>query len=428
MQVNYIHAADVHLGYQQYGRAERADDFARAFKQVCDRAIATRPDFLLIAGDLFHKRNVDARTVSQAYELLTRLKDAGVPVLCVEGNHERAFYNSSWTWLDFLSSTGLLYLLAPTHAGGTSRLDPWDEEQRLGGYVEIGPTRVYGIKYHGASAPIVLSHIAEQLTQLPERPFSVMMLHEGMEGQLPRATGGLSSSQMEVLRPHCDYLALGHIHKQYDFGGWAFNPGSLETCSAEEVSWQRGYYEVTADLETRTLVRVEHKQVARRPFRRVFVSVESCDTPTTLEALVLGEIERQVRREHDREPVLDVTLRGTLQFSDDALDLRVMEAKVQEQFSPLLARIRNSTLPVGYAAGVAVGEDGQIDRRALELTVLTELVARDSRYAGSAAEWAGVFQELKDSGLQRLPPEEILHLLERGYDQVHARLKDGTAA
>lgn len=421
MQIRYIHTADVHLGFQQYGRPERAKDFARAFAHVVDRAIESRVDFLLVAGDLFHKRNVDAMTVAQAWELLTRLKAAGVPVLCVEGNHERAFYNAGWTWLHFLSSTGLLTLLEPNHLGGDTRLDPWDEDARLGGYIDIGPARVLGIKYHGASAPVVLGHVADQLAALPERPFSVMMLHEGLEGQIPRATGGLSSTQMEVLRPHCEYLALGHIHKQYDFGGWAYNPGSLETVSSEETAWERGYYEVTADTETRGLVSVEHKDVPRRPFRRVFVSVEACETPRQLEELVLADIERQLRREQGVKPVLDVTLRGTLQFADDALDLPGMEARVQERFDPLLTRLKNNTVPVGYASGVALGEDGQIDRRALELQVLEELVARDSRYAGSAAEWAGLFQQLKDSALEKVAPQELFGLLERGFERERVR-------
>ena len=106
-------------------------------------------------------------------------------------------------------------------------------------------------------------------------------------------------------------------------------------------------------------------------------------------------------------------LKGTLAFSDDALGLKDLEARLQEAFDPLVARIKNNTLPVGYSASAAIGEDGQIDRRALELQVFTDLVARDSRFSASAAEWARTFQQVKDMALEGRPPDDIFSVLER---------------
>lgn len=424
MKIRWIHAADVHLGYQQYGRTERADDFARAFRHVCDHAIQSKVDFLLVAGDLFHKRAVDARTMMQAFDSLSALRNAGIPVLCVEGNHERAFYNAGWTWLEFLSVNGLLHLLAPDDAGGQSRLEPWDEEDRRGGFLDIGPARVYGIKYHGASAPRVLERVSNQFASESGRPFSIVMLHEGMEGQLPRSTGGLTSSQLELLRPHCEYLALGHIHKRYEHAGWAYNPGSLETCSTEEWEWERGYYEVEADTASRQVLRVMHHENPRRYFHRLFIGVEAYTTPQSLEDSVLRRVESQMAAVQTSRPVVDVTLRGTLQFGDDALHLDRLEAQVREHWNPLVVRIKNSTTPVGYTGSAAIGEDGQIDRRALELQVLRDMLARDSRYADASPLWAQTFQELKDAALTGLPPQGVIDILERG---LH-RAKTGSPA
>jgi len=418
LKIRWIHTADVHLGYQQYGSAQRADDFARAFQHVCEHAIRERVDFVLIAGDLFHKRAVDPRTMTQAFDLLTTLKVAGIPTLCVEGNHERAFYNLNMTWLSFLSTNDLLYLLEPDDSAGLSTLAPWDPHERTGGYVDIGPARIYGIKYYGASAPQVLQRVADQLAGEAERPFGIVMLHEGMEGQIPRSTGGLSGTQLEVLRPHCEYLALGHIHKRYDFGGWAYNPGSLETVSSEETQWDRGYYVVEADTESRTLLHVQHHINPRRPFHRVFVHVEACTTPESLEQVALREIERTLIDGTAARPVLDVTLVGTLQFADDALKLDRLETDVRERWDPLVVRIKNSTVRVGQSFEGTLGPDGQIDRRALELQVFQQLLAGDSRYERHAAEWAQSVQEVKDSALQKLPPEEIVTLLERGIERA----------
>ncbi len=418
MKIRWIHTADVHLGYQQYGSSHRADDFARAFRHVCDHAIRERVDFVLIAGDLFHKRAVDPRTMTQAFDLLTTLKAAGIPTLCIEDNHERAFYNQSWTWLAFLAANYLLYLLEPDDSAGQSTLTPWDPEERTGGYVDIGPARIYGIKYYGASAPRVLQRVSDQLSAETGRPFGIVMLHEGMEGQIPRSTGGLSGTQLEVLRPHCEYLALGHIHKRYDFGSWAYNPGSLETVSAEETQWDRGYYVVEADTESRTLLDVQHHSNPRRPFYRIYVHVEACTTPDSLEQAVLREVERKLVDGVAWPPVVDVTLVGTLQFADDALKLDRLEARVRELWDPLVVRVKNSTVRVGQSFEGALGPDGQIDRRALELQVFQQLLAGDSRYERHAVEWAQTVQEVKDSALQKLPPEEIVTLLERGIERA----------
>ena len=420
MRVRWIHTADVHLGNQQYGLAQRSKDFARAFKYVCDHAIQSHVDFMLVAGDLFHKRNVDPLTISQAYDLLTRLKEAGIPVYCVEGNHERAYYSTGLTWLDFLSNAGLLYLLSPSHSEGVTRLEPWDDAARAGGYVDHGPVRICGIKYYGAAAGRVLEHISAQLAGWTERPFNIVMLHEGMEGQIPRAIGGLSSTQLELLRPHCEYLALGHIHKQYEFGEWAFNPGSLETVSAEEVDWPRGYYDVAADTDSRALVEVKRLTVPIRPFLRYSIPVETCDSPAAVERLVLSQTEQRFRRANGERPVVNISLRGTLQFSEDALDIPGLERAVTERFDVLIVRIKNNTAPVGYNSRAVLDEDGQIDRRALELQVLAEKIGLDARYATNAEELAKNFQQIKNLALEDTPPSEMIEELERALAVARA--------
>lgn len=49
--MSFLHIADIHLGYQQYGLSERFSDFSRAFLHLVDTAVARRVDFVLLAGD-----------------------------------------------------------------------------------------------------------------------------------------------------------------------------------------------------------------------------------------------------------------------------------------------------------------------------------------------------------------------------------------
>jgi exonuclease SbcD len=73
--MNFIHASDFHLGYAQYVLIERFRDYARAFHSVIQYAIDHRVEFILISGDLFPKRNINAPTYEQAYKVLSELKD-----------------------------------------------------------------------------------------------------------------------------------------------------------------------------------------------------------------------------------------------------------------------------------------------------------------------------------------------------------------
>ena len=104
MQFKFLHTADIHLGYQQYGLSERYDDFTEAFRWIVDTALDERVDFLLIAGDLFEKRTLDPRTLLIAVTEFERLKAAGIPVVAIEGNHERT-YGESLSWMEYLNQS-----------------------------------------------------------------------------------------------------------------------------------------------------------------------------------------------------------------------------------------------------------------------------------------------------------------------------------
>ena len=80
MVCTLLHAADAHLGYAQYGLDERQRDFYLAFRRMADDAIERQVDAVLLAGDLFHKRTVDANTLFQAVSVLAKLRQAGIRV------------------------------------------------------------------------------------------------------------------------------------------------------------------------------------------------------------------------------------------------------------------------------------------------------------------------------------------------------------
>ena len=45
--MKFMHIADVHLGYQQYGLRERFDDFSKTFLHLTQKAIEENVDFIM---------------------------------------------------------------------------------------------------------------------------------------------------------------------------------------------------------------------------------------------------------------------------------------------------------------------------------------------------------------------------------------------
>ena len=113
---SFVHAADLHLGYSQYGLEARRQDFDDAFKEVVDKTIELKPDFMIIAGDLFHQARPSNHTLENTIRSFKRLKDAGIPVLTVDGSHDSAPNTITSTILYPLDSAGLITHL-PRHQG-----------------------------------------------------------------------------------------------------------------------------------------------------------------------------------------------------------------------------------------------------------------------------------------------------------------------
>jgi exonuclease SbcD len=429
MRASFIHIADTHLGYEQYGVRERFNDFSRTFWDIMNEAVARKVDFLVIAGDLFNKRAIDAQTLLHAIEGLRRLKEEGIPVIAIEGNHDRSYYRDGVSWLQFLCHQDYLTLLAPIMEDGAPQLTLWQADTMRGAYIDVldGRLRIYGLPWQGSATARSLEGMGQALIQAREEEqadgieYRLLMMHTGVDSIVPRIQGLPTMAQFEALHDHIDYLALGHVHKPYTFAGWIYNPGSTETCSAEEVQWHdRGYYYVNIDTETPERIadpelkeRVHHAErieSKRRPFVRYDLHVSGLNAP----AAIYGRLEDYCRREGPRHrddelrPLVQIHLIGTLGFDGGALDQTHMEKMVQDHFQPLYVRVDNNTSDQDYEP-----DDNGLDGRdramwgELERRIFEELVGRDNRYLAAKEEWSTVLAELKHQALVRDEPVKI---------------------
>ncbi len=430
--MKFLHVADIHLGCRRYNLEERTKDFFRAWYDVItNHAIPNKIDFMLIAGDFFDRRNIDPQAMNHAIAGLEILKEAGIPVVAIEGNHDQRDAVSDHSWMRSLSEWGFIKLLEPTRdEEGHLALVPWDEEERTGSYIDIKDARIIGSHWYGASATAAIPLLADALRSArSEGHFNILMLHTDVEGQTNRPIPAVPVAKLKELKELIGYVALGHTHKRFDLDGWAFNPGSLEPTSIDEYKEERGAFLVEVDDEHN--IKAEHiSEYVQRPFQRLSFDVSGAEDAETVYSGVMEMIEREARK-HDANdeqpaPIIEINLRGQLGFKNSLLPINRMRDEAREKTNALHVMVRNQSVPVEYA--VAAGMDAQAPRHERERRIIEDLIARDNRYKHRAHEIAELVIEAKRQALSNEQPDKILELIAQKIQHSDAKEKASAAA
>lgn len=403
----FLHIADIHLGFDRYDCRERTRDFYHALEDVLERyAIGESVDFVIIAGDLFEHRNIQPATLNQAQLCLQMLREAKIPVLAIEGNHDNRPYGTSTSWLRYLAEWGLLILLEPGNvAVGEPFYQPWDGQR--GGYIDLDcGVRVVGSNWYGATAPKAIDQIAIALQDLPKGPEStVLMFHHGLENQIARYSGALRYSELLPLKQAgVDYLALGHIHKQYAYEGWVFNPGSLEANSVEESMFDRGAYLVEIDANgIKAELKTDYKQ---RPIVRLKVQTRGSELLEELEERAIAEVQQAVASKQipiDKQPIVELRIEGMVGFNRLDLDTRALQTRLQDISSALIFLLKYNVDVAAYESPLA--EDAERDK--IEREIFTDMLAANTVYKARSAELAKGLVQLKDLQLEGRPEVDL---------------------
>lgn len=446
----FVHLSDAHIGHRQYGVKKRRDDMFMSFNTSVYEAVEEGVDFAVFGGDLFHNKDVNARALSDAEEGLSRFEDADIPVAAVRGNHDANLYKEDLNWLEYLHNRGKLILLEADFSGEGAVFEKHDFEEpgTSSGYVDLEGVRVFGLQYLGQRTSDNLEDVAEAIERVNEEEgepeATVLIGHFGVEGHIPGMSGGISFNALEPVEEVVDYLALGHLHKNYSHGNWVFNPGSLEAHDTRQAQWDLGYYIV--DVEDDGISPEFHKS-KRRPFFEINFEVDSDDSPDELESEFAEEVEEHLsdlekvqRKPHfqrsgeKRDPVVVLRLEGLLQFSRSRLDTDALKEIVEEKTGALYVNLNDATESKETASIIQEldgGEDavrdeeGQIDRGKLESAVFKRLAGQDSQYGEQEEEVADTFSAVKRSVLSGESPESVAEtikkrrrdLFEKGGDQ-----------
>ncbi len=295
---SFVHASDLHLGYSQYGLEARRQDFDRAFAEVVDRTVELKPDFMIIAGDLFHQPRPSNVTLENTIRSFKRLKDAEIPVLTVDGSHDSAPNTITGTILYPLDSAGLIIHL-PRHQGACWRKD--------------GCCYVYGIpNFHSRhkTQDALPKFMAENPPAPDKKLANIFVLHGAVDLQGVKPPYMEAELSPEMLPSGFGYYAAGHVHERFSSrfkDGYLVYSGCTETTGYDEARYPKGfnYVQVSETGEPR----IEQIELSSP---RQFVILDETDF-SGMTAAKITEIAAQMVKDADMEgAILIPVLKGIL--------------------------------------------------------------------------------------------------------------------
>ncbi len=434
----FMHFSDAHIGHRQYNVEMRRDDMYRSFRTTIKEGVEEDIDFAVFSGDLFHHKKVNARALNDTERGLEMFDENDIPIVVIQGNHDSKLYKEDLTWLEYLHMKGTVVLLEADFKEEGPLFEKHDpsEPGTSSGFIDIGDVRIFGLQYSGQRTTDRLKMLPDEIKRVNEEhgepEFTIFMGHFGIEGHIPGISGGISYNDLVPLEELVDYVALGHLHKNYSHGDWIFNPGSLEAHNTREATWDLGYY--IAEISEGGLEN-EHKLSKRRPFYRINFNVNGYQNKEELMEGFKEKLDEEMdglkavqeqphhqKRGEERDPVVDLRLKGLLQFSRAALNIDELMGIVEERTDAIKVQPSDSTESPGTEAVIEefeggkeeiFDEDGQLNREKVERAVFRMKVEEDARYKEKKEEVSDILTSVKSELLTGEYPEDIAESLKK---------------
>lgn len=268
-----LHTADWHLG-KKLEHVTRIDEQRAVMAEICALADKHKVDAVLVAGDIFDKKNPDHEAETLYYRTIKRLTDHGRrPVVVIAGNHdspdrlltsdplarelgifilgypdtklppvslesgvELVRTDAGFVELRLPNCAFPLRLIATPYANEyrlRRQLNPDDKAAGLREVLQQHWQRLADAYCDEAGANVLMTHLFVQArgTDLEAEP----------EGEKPIAVGGASVVYTDLIPPQIQYTALGHLHRHHKLGGhsapvvYASSPLAYSFAEADQV-------------------------------------------------------------------------------------------------------------------------------------------------------------------------------------------------
>jgi len=330
---SFVHVADLHLGYAQYNLDVRRQDFDNTFKEIVDKTIELKPDFMLIAGDLFHQPRPSNVTLEAAITNFRRLRDAGIPVLAVDGGHDSAPNMVTGTILNPLDSASLVHYL-PRHQGAS-----WQNESCY----------VYGVPNYRTRRKTdeQLPLFLEQNKPTPNPAlFNIFLFHMAIDlPYIDKPYQMEAEGSPELMPDGFNYFAGGHVHKpsrdKFKEGLLVYS-GCTETVNYDDAQIDKGFNHVEVNEHGEPTINRIKLQSPRR-----FIVLEPDYTGTLPAKITQSAI--QLVKDNDQEGVILVlVLKGILPAEASRAEVDIAQIRESAKNALLvypILRLRETEIP-----------------------------------------------------------------------------------
>jgi DNA repair protein SbcD/Mre11 len=414
-----VHAADLHLdsplvGLERYEAAPVAE-LRRATRDALDRLVelclSERADLLLVAGDLFDGTWRDYSTGLFLCERMARLREAGVAVVWLRGNHDAA-------------SRLTQHLRMPENVRELSSHEPESVAfDRLN-------LVVHG---QGFARAAVETDLSARYPAAVAGALNVGLLHtalEGREGHAPYAPCRLSA----LVDRGYDYWALGHVHAHelVHRDPWVVYPGNLQGRYARETGPKGA---MLVEFDGARIRQVEHRALDVVRWARVSVDASTCSTLDDVAEAARDALATEVQAAGQRLLAVRVEVRGrsrahgALQSDRERALASVRAAGLDVPGGSIwIERVELGTRPPGDPLDRAAQERGPLADLLREVDALRQ---EPEALASFLSEMPGLAELTRKLRLPQQPGEgdELLPaaLLEDALELLLARLGDADA-
>jgi len=321
----------LHLGYAQYNLDVRRRDFNNVFGELVDKTIELEPDFMILAGDIFEHARPSNSTLEVAIINFRRLRDAGIPVLAVDGSHDSAPNLITSTILNPLDSAGLIWYL-PRHEGAS-----WRNESCY----------VYGIPNFRTARKTQeeLPAFLEKNKPAPDPSlFNILVFHMALDIPAIKPPKMEAEASPESLPEGFNYYAGGHIHKPYKSSfknGLLVYSGGTETASYDEAKTKKGFYHVKVNKNGKPKLERIRLETPRK-----FIILEQTYTGLTPSKITEAVVQR-IKENEEPEAIVVPVIKGVLpaEATRGEIDLaRIRNASEKALFVHPVLRIRETEI------------------------------------------------------------------------------------
>ncbi len=263
--VKFLHTADWHIGRKLQGK-DLLEDQQYVMNNLIRKIDETKPDFLIIAGDLYDRSVPSKEATTLLQELLVKINiECNIPIFAISGNHdsrERLAIGEAWfSKHKFYLHTRLNQVF--------DKITIEDTDIYLLPYFEPFEAREYfedsTLTTHNSATKRVIDEIYKNIDMSKT---NILVAHTFVSGGLETdsereiSVGTVENVAVEIFEKF-DYVALGHLHnpnaikeERIKYSG---SPMAYSFSEATQIKGMR-LVELTKEIYTEEFISLEQKR------------------------------------------------------------------------------------------------------------------------------------------------------------------------